>query len=173
MVRLGAGSTSHPLPPGQGLCVDTVIPGTLDCSREVKSLSTGGSACFSSSRFRSLSLSQPHAHQHITLQTLPGHSSPLPRSPVAPGDPRQDTTPPFQAAIDCQAPSAGAALQTPLPPALGRTSIRQPPFMSSLHPFPGRAPAELLSAQHTAFPNACHTHGPSAPQPLSRGPAAS
>lgn len=154
--------------PGQGLCVGTVIPGTLDCSWEVKSLSAGGSAYFGNSHFRSLSLSQPHAHHH-TADTTRALISPPSRSPVVPGDPQQHMTPPFQAAIDCQAPSAGAALQTPLPPALGRTSIRQPPFMSSLHPFPGRAPSCSLP-RRLLFPAPVIL---TAPQPLSRGPPAS
>lgn len=121
MVRLGAGSPwsweglvsrhSHPRHPG------------LQLGSE--SLSPGGSAYFSSSRFRGLSLSQPMPTSTSRCRRYQTLISPHLRSPVVPGDPQQDVTPPFQAAIDRQAPlpSAGAALQTPLPSALGRTSI--------------------------------------------------
>lgn len=43
--------------------------------------------------------------------------------------------------------------------------------MSSVHPFPGRAPAGLLPARETALPSACPAHGPSAPCPMALLPA--
>lgn len=110
---------------------------------------------------------------HHTADITRALISPPSPCPVVPGDPQQDVTPPFQAAIDRQAPHCHQ--QELLFKRLCRrrwAGHRSINHLSCPHSIP--FPAELqpgCSLPKIAFPSACHTPMPSAPCPMALLPA--
>lgn len=130
-----------------------------------------GSACSSSSHFRRLSLSQPAPCPHHTADTT--LISPPSPSPVVPGDPQQDMTPPSQAVIDCQVPHCHQQ-ELPFKRLCCRRWARHRSInhLSCPHctPFPAELQLSCSLTKRLLFPVPVIL---TAPHPLSHGPAAS